>query len=84
MHVYEEDQGIVLRVMKDIFDKIVSSEANVTYTTKVQFLEVYGEEIRDLLDPVANGANQVQIRETENGEVQMAGAVEETSLIESL
>jgi kinesin family protein 4/21/27 len=76
--VYEEDQGIVLRVMKDIFDKIVSSEANVTYTTKVQFLEVYGEEIRDLLDPVANGANQVQIRETENGEVQMAGAVEET------
>lgn len=45
--------GIIPRVIVDLFDNVHQREINdpnSTYVIKVQFLEIYGEEIRDLLD----------------------------------
>jgi hypothetical protein len=41
----------------------------------VQFLEIYGEDIRDLLDH--NKTSKVTIRESSDGEVFVSGAKEE-------
>ncbi len=43
---------------------------------RCQFLEIYGEDVRDLLDPTGLGSI-VTIREGQNGEVNVHGAVEE-------
>ena len=53
LHVFEEEKGVVPRVMVDLYARMRQNEAEnpgVAYTLKVQFLEVYGESIRDLLD----------------------------------
>ena len=56
MHVYEEEEGIIQRVAGNVFDRLnfdssESSDGAVNGTLKVQFLEIYGDDIRDLLDP---------------------------------
>ncbi len=48
----------------------------VAYSVRCQFLEIYGEDVRDLLDPTGLGSI-VTIREGQNGEVNVHGAVEE-------
>ena len=70
--------GIIPRVIHDLFDMIQQKEADdpaSTYRVHVQFLEIYGEDIRDLLDPTKT--SKVTIRETAGGEVFVSGAREE-------
>lgn len=74
----EEDYGIIPRVARHVFDNVQLKESednNSTYRVRIQFLEIYGEEIRDLLDPT-NFA-KVTIRETPAGGVYVSGAREE-------
>jgi hypothetical protein len=74
----EHEYGIIPRVVRHIFDNIQLQgveDVNSTYRVHVQFLEIYGEEIRDLLDP-SKRAN-VTIRETPAGGVYVSGAREE-------
>jgi hypothetical protein len=76
--LFEHEYGIIPRVVRHIFDNIQLQgveDVNSTYRVHVQFLEIYGEEIRDLLDP-SKRAN-VTIRETPAGGVYVSGAREE-------
>ena len=65
-----DTMGIIPRVIQILFDTIVDKEANdptSSYKVHVQFLEIYGEDIRDLLDKTKT--SKVIIRETAAGEV---------------
>ena len=46
-----EQQGIVPRMVRTIFNRIDNMSDNVEYTIKVSMAEIYMERIRDLLDP---------------------------------
>jgi hypothetical protein len=51
--VEKENDGIIPRVIKNLYRMIDDKEqldVNSTYKVFVQFLEIYGEDIRDLLD----------------------------------
>lgn len=74
----EEEYGIIPRVARHVFDNVQLKESednNSTYRVRIQFLEIYGEEIRDLLDP--SNIAKVTIRETPAGGVYVSGAREE-------
>ena len=78
MRISGEDVGIIPRVIQNIFDEVAHREEqdpNCTYRVRVQFLEIYGEDIHDLLDPTS--AARVAIRETVAGTVYVSGAREE-------
>lgn len=74
----EETAGIIPRFIKNLFHMIAQKEEedpNNAFKVYVQFLEIYGEDIRDLLDQTRT--SKVVIRETRNGEVFLTGAREE-------
>ena len=74
----DSSYGIIPRVIHDLFEMIQQKETDdptSTYRVHVQFLEIYGEDIRDLLDPTKT--SKVTIRETAEGEVFVSGAREE-------
>jgi hypothetical protein len=50
-------------------------DPNCTFRVRIQFLEIYGEDIHDLLDPTS--ADRIVIRETIAGGVYVTGAREE-------
>jgi len=72
--------GVIPRAMSHIFDLIEErKEQNPgsEFYLRVQFLEIYGEDIRDLLDPAGSAEGKlVNIRETEKG-IEVVGALEE-------
>lgn len=75
----EETKGIIPRVTKLMFDTIQQreeSDPNCSYKIHVQFIEIYGEDIKDLLDNTRT--SKVTIRETVNGNVFVSGAREES------
>lgn len=85
-----EQIGIVPRVFDFIFDEVENrqrqSEFN-TYSLKIQFLELYGEEMHDLLDPAGSEGKQIMIREEpKSGQISVTGlkAEEVTSKNECL
>ena len=45
-----EMQGIIPRIVQDIFDHIYNMDANLEIHIKVSYFEIYMERIRDLLD----------------------------------
>lgn len=70
--------GIIPRMIKNLFEEVRRREANnpdSTYKIQVQFLEIYGEDIRDLLDQTKT--SNVTIRETREDGVFVSGAREE-------
>ena len=74
----EEQRGIIPRVIQSVFEGIRERESqnpNSTYRVRVQFLEIYGEDIRDLLDPASS--SKIIIRENPTGDVYVSGAREE-------
>lgn len=71
--------GIIPRVIKSLFDIILQKEEddpNSSYKVHIQFLELYGEDIKDLLEH--NKTSKVTIRESAAGDVFVSGAREET------
>jgi hypothetical protein len=78
LRITPETTGIIPRVIYNIFEIIKQKEANdpnSTYKVMIQFLEIYGEDIKDLLDHTKT--SKVTIRETATGEVFVSGAREE-------
>ncbi len=76
--ISDENLGIIPRVIKNLFQMIHDKEeinSRSTYKVYVQFLEIYGEDIKDLLDQTKT--SKVNIRETRGGEVFVTGAKEE-------
>lgn len=83
----ESEYGIIPRVIRTMFESIENQENqdnNRTYRVRIQYLEIYGEELRDLLDQ--NSSTKVTIRETPAGGVYVSGTREElvTSAEETL
>ncbi|XP_019156476.1 PREDICTED: kinesin-like protein KIN-4A [Ipomoea nil] len=78
--------GIIPQVMKALFNKIGSLKHQTEFHLHVSFIEIHKEEVRDLLDPsslnrseTANGhvgKPSIQIRETSNGVITLAGSSE--------
>ena len=49
-----EDQvkkGIIPRSVEKLFDGVAEADENIEFTFKVNYIEIYMEKIRDLLDP---------------------------------
>ncbi|KAJ1435024.1 P-loop containing nucleoside triphosphate hydrolase protein [Ochromonadaceae sp. CCMP2298] len=78
MHMSPETIGIIPRMIENLFVDVRKREADEpgsSYTIHVQFLEIYGEDIRDLLDVTKK--SDVMIRETKEDGVYVTGAREE-------
>ncbi|CAO3592632.1 unnamed protein product [Absidia cylindrospora] len=46
-----QNKGIIPRIVEQIFESIILSPANMEFTVKVSYMEIYMEKVRDLLDP---------------------------------
>ncbi|WVZ20666.1 hypothetical protein V8G54_007988 [Vigna mungo] len=84
--------GIIPQVMNVLFSKIGTLNHQIDFQLHVSFIEILKEEVRDLLDPssmnkpeTANGHSgkitspgkpPIQIRETSNGVITLAGSTE--------
>ena len=62
------------RVFEELWDRSQDRPDGTTVTLRVSFMELYNEEIRDLLK---QGNDHLSIREAENGSVYVAGVYEE-------
>jgi len=73
-------QGVIPRVAKDIFANIEEEmkEGKIKYSVTVSFLEIYREEIRDLLCSTSS----LSVREDTNGQVFVSGLSETKVLSE--
>eukprot|EP01132_Coremiostelium_polycephalum_P010331 gene10331-12684_t len=71
-----EDLGVIPRVIDLVFDKVEKIKSTHQVVVRVSFLELYNEEVRDMLnpDPTPGG---LPIRENANGEIYIPGLVEE-------
>ncbi|KAG2525738.1 hypothetical protein BBI17_000463 [Phytophthora kernoviae] len=66
-------EGIIPRVMADIFDGIQNMQAELEFIVRVSYIEIYMEKIRDLLKPSSTNLN---VRENRERGVWIAGATE--------
>lgn len=75
-----EEKGIVPRAVEEIFSNINEKQNNIKFTVTASFIEVYKEEVRDLLDPTGTLGGQdsgnIQIREDEHGNTILCGVYE--------
>jgi len=46
-----ENQGIIPRMVRTIFNRIETASENIEFTVKISMSEIYNEKIRDLMDP---------------------------------
>lgn len=56
-----ELRGIIPNSFAHIFDHIAKCKENTTFLVRVSYLEIYNEEIRDLLDK-EGGATNLEIK----------------------
>ncbi|KAG6406917.1 hypothetical protein SASPL_134534 [Salvia splendens] len=84
--------GLIPKVMNALFRKIESQKGDTEVQLHVSFIEIHKEEVRDLLDPSSSskqetangnaakitttGKPPIQIRETSNGVITLAGSTE--------
>ncbi|KAH9259434.1 hypothetical protein BASA81_002477 [Batrachochytrium salamandrivorans] len=77
----ESNIGIIPRATAQVFDLISQRRQvfpTVEFYLRVQFLELYGECLRDLLDPVGTARGKVvSIRDGPNDSLQVVGATED-------
>ncbi|CAO3704025.1 unnamed protein product [Rhizopus stolonifer] len=78
-HIDTEHQGIVPRFVQDLFFRLENKkkEQETEYEVLVSFLELYNEDLVDLLNPQSKKKCEVQIREDVNGHIYWAGVREE-------
>ncbi|RDA82633.1 hypothetical protein CP532_0931 [Ophiocordyceps camponoti-leonardi (nom. inval.)] len=62
-----QDPGLIPRTCEDLFDRIEAAHgesANVAYSVRVSYLEVYNEHVRDLLVPPSPTPHYLKMRES--------------------
>nr|XP_060618119.1 kinesin-like protein KIF27 isoform X1 [Anolis sagrei ordinatus] len=69
--IAEEERGIIPRAIQEIF-QLISENHNVDFTVKVSYIEVYKEEVRDLLE-LETSMKDLHIREDEKGNTVIVG-----------
>lgn len=47
-----ELQGIVPRMVRNVFSRIETADENIDFEVKVSMVEIYNEKVKDLLNPV--------------------------------
>lgn len=60
---YGEEEGVIPRICRDMFERIEATAAkdkNMTSTVEVSYLEIYNERVRDLLNPSTKGNLKVR------------------------
>lgn len=73
-----ENQGLISRFVTDLFANLnqsLSEGRHLSYQVKASYLEIYGEEVFDLLDVSASTNNRLSllIREDESGKIFVQG-----------
>ncbi|XP_025944242.1 kinesin-like protein KIF27 isoform X1 [Apteryx rowi] len=70
----EDEKGIIPRAIQELFQHI-SENHNIDFSVKVSYIEVYKEELRDLLE-LETSVKDLHIREDEKGNTVIVGAKE--------
>ncbi|KAL4224634.1 Kinesin-like protein kif27 [Mactra antiquata] len=73
--VTEDEHGVIPRAIKQMFD-IINVEKAVNYTVKVSYIEIYKEELRDLLELNVDNKPDLHVREDDKGNTVIIGAQE--------
>jgi len=76
--LYREDAGVIPRAVQTLFqtlDTLQNDKHVLEFTVRVQFLELYGEAIRDLL---TSHPEPLSIRDTGRDEPEVVGATQQT------
>ncbi|KAK3339218.1 kinesin heavy chain [Neurospora tetraspora] len=68
-----DGRGVIPRIVEQIFTSILSSAANIEYTVRVSYMEIYMERIRDLLAPQNDN---LPVHEEKNRGVYVKGLLE--------
>jgi Kinesin motor domain len=81
--VKEEDLGIIPRVIRLIFEEELKRKSKAEIIIKCSFLEIYNEELIDLLDQqlidkMIPQKKEISIREEKNGTISVYGLNEVT------
>ena len=76
LNLLEEEVGIIPRVIASIIQETDRRKEESEFILKVGFLEIYNEEILDLLDPKPGTSKQIIIRE-DRGTISLMGMHEE-------
>lgn len=74
----EESLGIIPKCAQDMFsriDKLKMQHPSAEFMLRVSFAEIYGEEIKDLLNP--DSKTKISLREGKNGDIQLIGITEQ-------
>ena len=71
-----ELRGIIPRTVGALFEGVAHADANIEFTVKVSFIEIYMERIRDLLDQFRTKTN-LSVREDPRLGIYVAGVTEE-------
>ncbi|NXG92458.1 KIF27 protein, partial [Stercorarius parasiticus] len=72
--VAEDEKGIIPRAIQELF-QYISENRNIDFHVKVSYIEVYKEELRDLLE-LETSVKELHIREDEKGNTVIVGAKE--------
>ncbi|XP_064901958.1 kinesin-like protein KIF27 isoform X5 [Columba livia] len=72
--VAEDEKGIIPRAIQELFQHI-SENCKIDFHVKVSYIEVYKEELRDLLE-LETSVKELHIREDEKGNTVIVGAKE--------
>ena len=60
-----EQPGLIPRTCEDLFQRIESNDsANISYSVRVSYFEVYNEHVRDLFQPRTDPPHYLKIRES--------------------
>ncbi|XP_060038819.1 chromosome-associated kinesin KIF4A isoform X2 [Erinaceus europaeus] len=76
----EPTVGVIPRVIQLLF-KEIDKKSDFEFTLKVSYLEIYNEEILDLLCPSREKASQISIREDPKEGIKIVGLTEKTVLV---
>uniref|UniRef100_A0A8C9DDT3 Kinesin family member 4A n=1 Tax=Prolemur simus TaxID=1328070 RepID=A0A8C9DDT3_PROSS len=76
----EPTVGVIPRVIQLLF-KEIDKKSDFEFTLKVSYLEIYNEEILDLLCPSREKAPQINIREDPKEGIKIVGLTEKTVLV---
>nr|PNR57756.1 hypothetical protein PHYPA_004750 [Physcomitrium patens] len=72
----EEELGILPRAIRQLFECVEERSNQAEFLIKCAFVEIYNEEIKDLLHP-DTPSRSISIREDANGDIVLAGVKEE-------
>ena len=75
----DSELGIIPRAIQQLFEEVDERREQISITVQASFLEIYNEEIKDLLAPggrAQEGRQNIMIRESPDGSINVSGLTE--------